>query len=194
MCYACHLYSFYFQDKKILVRSIPGNLHGINHMFRLNNSDGIKVFLPIDSILKDDSNNSPTSSHPYNTKTKDEHDAKVDPGATMGLKTYTKEEEIQYLMNSVCCNPSTGMPYDYNGGKTDGTNQQESLNYSPPPYQPHNSLQHHGTTDDNQNNPHNLEVGSMILYGDPPYSGMIKWIGHLPSIYYLMAGVEMVSV
>ena len=168
-------------------------------MFRLNNSEGIKVFLPIDSILKDDNNNPPaatdTSSYPYNTRSKDEHGVvKVDPGATVDLKACTKEEEIQLLMNSACCNSATGMPYDYNGGKTDGTNQQESLHYSSPPYQPHKSLQYHSTTDDNQNNPYNLEVGSMILYGDPPYSGIIKWIGRLPSIYYLMAGVEMVSV
>ena len=163
---------------------LPGSLHGINHIFRLNNSESIKVFLPIDSILKDDSNNPPaatnTSNHPYNTRSKDEHDVHdIDPGATV------------VLMNGVCCNPATAMHYDH---KTDGTYQQESHYYSPPPHQPHNNLQYHGTPDDTQNNPHNLVVGSMILYGDPPCTGMIKWIGHLPGACFLVAGVEMVSI
>ena len=43
-------------------------------------------------------------------------------------------------------------------------------------------------------NPKNLEVGSMIQYGNPPRYGMIKWIGHLPRAVSLVAGVEMVSM
>ena len=47
----------------------------------------------------------------------------------------------------------------------------------------------------NQTNPCNLEVGSMVLYGNPPWPcpGVIKWLGYLPKGNALMAGVEMVS-
>jgi len=44
-----------------------------------------------------------------------------------------------------------------------------------------------------KNNPYNLEKGSMIIYGDPPCPGMIKWIGYLLETNVLTAGVEMVS-
>ena len=43
-------------------------------------------------------------------------------------------------------------------------------------------------------NPHKLEVGSTIQYGDPIEYGVLKWIGMLPgreNIQY--AGVEMVN-
>ena len=41
-------------------------------------------------------------------------------------------------------------------------------------------------------NPHNLQVGAMIQFGNPPCYGIIKWIGSLPSYGCLMAGVEVV--
>lgn len=44
-------------------------------------------------------------------------------------------------------------------------------------------------------NPHNLELGSMIQYGNPLRYGVIKWVGHLPGpTTSLVAGVEMVSM
>ena len=42
------------------------------------------------------------------------------------------------------------------------------------------------------NNPHNLQVGAMIQFGNPPCYGIIKWIGSLSSYGCLMAGVEVV--
>ena len=42
-------------------------------------------------------------------------------------------------------------------------------------------------------NPHNLEVGAMIQFGNPPCYGVIKWIGSLPDTNCVMAGVELVS-
>ena len=42
-------------------------------------------------------------------------------------------------------------------------------------------------------NPHNLEVGTMIQFGNPPCYGVIKWIGSLPDTNFVMAGVELVS-
>ena len=43
-------------------------------------------------------------------------------------------------------------------------------------------------------NSHNLEVGSLIQFGNPPCYGVIKWMGILPETeHVLMAGVEVVS-
>ena len=42
-------------------------------------------------------------------------------------------------------------------------------------------------------NPCNLEVGSLIQYGDPPCYGVIRWMGMLFTTNVLMAGVDMVS-
>ena len=41
-------------------------------------------------------------------------------------------------------------------------------------------------------NPHNLEVGSVVHYGEPPQCGVIKWIGHFPNEEGIYAGLEMV--
>lgn len=41
-------------------------------------------------------------------------------------------------------------------------------------------------------NPHNLEVGSVIQYGEPVQCGVIKWIGYLPNEIGMFAGIEMV--
>jgi len=43
-----------------------------------------------------------------------------------------------------------------------------------------------------QPNPYNLEIGSIIQYGEPPQCGVIKWIGNLPDQTEVIAGVEMV--
>ena len=43
-------------------------------------------------------------------------------------------------------------------------------------------------------NPHKLEVGSTVQYGEPVEYGVVKWIGSLPGREKLLyAGVEMVS-
>ena len=39
---------------------------------------------------------------------------------------------------------------------------------------------------------YNLEVGSLIQYGEPPQCGVIKWIGNLPNQTEVTAGLEMV--
>ena len=78
---------------------IPGSLFGMNHYFTLNNSKGSKVFIPIDSVLKDESNpptaNS-TPAHPYSTGSEDKYDAhKVDPEHTIHLRQQLSEKEGQ---------------------------------------------------------------------------------------------------
>lgn len=42
-------------------------------------------------------------------------------------------------------------------------------------------------------NPHNLEEGSAVQYGNPPRYGVIKWIGEFPNQRELLfAGLDMV--
>ena len=43
-------------------------------------------------------------------------------------------------------------------------------------------------------NPHNLKVGSVVKYGDPPQHGVIRWIGNLRNETEVFAGVEMVRL
>ena len=87
-------------------------------------------------------------------------------------------------------NPATGMPY----GQSSSSRRQVSHTYEPIPGlvdQPDPHSQQYQQAPDS--NPYNLEAGSMILHGDPPSSGVVKWIGHLPEVIGLLAGIEMVS-
>ena len=43
-------------------------------------------------------------------------------------------------------------------------------------------------------NPHNLKIGSVIEYGEPPQCGVIKWIGNLSNETVTYAGLEMVRL
>ena len=78
---------------------IPGSLFGMDHYFTLNNSKGSKVFIPIDSVLKDESNPPTASSaptYPYSTRSEDKYDAhKVDPEHTIHLRQQLSEKEGQ---------------------------------------------------------------------------------------------------
>jgi len=94
-------------------------------------------------------------------------------------------------------NPANDMPYGHSSSKGPGPHRQVSHQYEPvpgPPDQPDPyNQQHQQNPGSDQINPYNLEKGSMILYGDPPRSGMIKWIGYPLEVHVLTAGVEMVS-
>ena len=59
--------------------------------------------------------------------------------------------------------------------------QQQGYNPTKPDLQPSND------------NPHNLKLGTMVQFGNPPCYGVIKWIGSLPDTNCVMAGVELVS-
>ena len=50
----------------------------------------------------------------------------------------------------------------------------------------------HSSISKEEQNPHNLTVGSAVQQGNPPNYGVIKWIGKLNGIEKLQAGVEMV--
>ena len=94
-------------------------------------------------------------------------------------------------------NSSIGMPYDHSGSKSHGPHRQVSHQYEPVPGpvdQPEPHSQRDQQYPASNQNPYNLEEGSMILYGDPPHPGIIKWLGYLPEVNVLSAGVEMVSM
>ena len=87
----------------------------------------------------------------------------------------------------------SGMPYNHNDNTRHGPHLQVQHPYEPMPgpfyhHDPYN--QQHQNPDNI--NPYKIEEGSMILFGDPPCSGMVKWVGYLPDANVLLAGVEMV--
>jgi len=57
--------------------------------------------------------------------------------------------------------------------------------------QPKPPTQHVAVPEDN---PHNLEVGSLVQFGSPPCYGEIKWMGSLPNVDHTMGGVEVVCL
>ena len=94
--------------------------------------------------------------------------------------------------NSSHYNPATGMSYNYNGNTGHGPHRQVHQ-YEPVPG-PVNQPDPYGQQCQQNPNPFNLEKGSMILYGDPPRAGIVKWIGYLPEANVLLAGIELVSM
>ena len=79
----------------------------MNHMFTLHGKD-FQVFLPIDSVLKDDDdppNTNKSPDHPYNTRSKDKHNVTNNPEATMHfIQNYSKKEgqsETEFLSEQV---------------------------------------------------------------------------------------------
>ena len=95
-------------------------------------------------------------------------------------------------------NPSTGVRYNDGGTSNHGLHRQVSHHqYEPipgPVEQRDPYSQHHQQYPASQSNPFNLEEGSMILYGDPPLSGIIKWLGYLPEVEVYSAGIELVII
>ena len=89
----------------------------------------------------------------------------------------------------------TGMPYNYKDDKGlhDPRHEVQFLYESMP--DSYSQQQQQQSPSSYQINPYNLEEGSMILHGDPPRSGIIKWIGYLPEAgNVLIAGLELVSI
>lgn len=214
----------------------------MKHLFTLNNSNAIQVFLPINLVFNNDvplATN--TSTHPYNTRSKNEmhltqgynqkghfetefvsqrtkhyedleHRKKQEETTKrFPEKTpqhYTNRPEVYQHMDppvlpprptvqkprtevgdNIYYNLATSVPYNHRS--RDLYRQMshdeiipEPVGQSDPYRQPHQQISH--------GNPYNLEVGSMILYGDPPHSGVIKWIGYPPASNGLLVGVEMV--
>ena len=96
-------------------------------------------------------------------------------------------------------NQPSDVPYNHNGSTGYGPHRQVQHQYEPVPgpinhHEPYSQQQLQQQQNADDSNPYKLEEGSMILYGDPPRSGMVKWIGYLPEAQILIAGVEMVSI
>lgn len=193
-------------------------MHRLNHYFKLHNSKGVKVFLPIDSVLKDENSQlrkkqgeeaARSQEKQSRNTTKDVDINKIDIDEQKRIYEGARrasEKDSRYLQHergspylSTC--PAVKMshirragslmtPYEYNHSP-----QRQALHQHEPMHDHYDahSQQHQLYSIGNDLNPHNLTEGSVILHDDPPHSGVIKWIGYLPGGYDLMAGIEMVS-
>ena len=191
-------------------------MHRLNHYFKLHNSKGVKVFLPIDSVLKNENSQLRIKQEETvrslekqsRTTTKDVDIDKINVDEQKRIYEGVRrasEKDSRYLQHEIGSPyPSTcpavqvahvrragslTMPYEYNHNP-----QQRQALHQHEAMHDHSDAHSQQCSIGNELNPHNLTEGSIILYGDPPHSGVIKWIGYLPGGGHdLMAGIEMVS-
>ena len=91
-----------------------------------------------------------------------------------------------YLYVNIICLCTTDCPSQPGGTGAKPLNQSNRPAHSPTS-QPNN----HAHQNDN---PHNLEEGSVVQYGDRPHYGVIKWIGKFPDHREIwFAGLDMVG-
>lgn len=173
----------------------------MNHFFTLRNSKGTQLFLPISSVIKDANNSTPATGISHNIRRlKSENDDDVSPLVLESLSlvpTCKYQTQTSSYVQALCSppGPSSSVPV---GGRS-------VLSYSNP------SIRHNyasGHKDDRcrshsldsvpwspsqiDSNPHNLVVGSTVVYGTPPLSGVIKWMGYPIGVNSYSAGIEMV--
>ena len=183
----------------------------MNHLFMVYNSKRFKVFLPIDSVLKDDDKNPATANTPDHSSNPWQSSSESDDASQPvfdSLPLVYKNHDISHSLpplsasgtpvvmgvrNRPSSNPSDD--HMHNGyGSTYKDNRYMSHSYDsiqPGPYS--QRYQHTAMANyDQMDNPHNLGVGSKILYGNPSRSGVIKWIGIPGGVNALYAGIEMV--
>ena len=179
----------------------------------LHNSKGIKVFLPIDSVLKDDTDTPPTANnHSSNLSLSiSENDDTSQPVFDSLSPTYRNYDVTQSLPPSsasagplsgvsmgVRNRPSSNPADDHNsyGDRYKDHNSYRSHSYgSIQPGLYNQQYQHTAMANYHQiDNPHNLGVGSMILYGNPSRYGVIKWMGTPNGVNAVFAGIEMVAI
>ena len=92
---------------------------------------------------------------------------------------YTGSSDSNQIINQQQDNAVTTQPYSDQGYKPMWSRDPQPSRLDPK---------------SSNDNPHNLEVGSMIQFGNPPCYGVIKWMGTLPETdCVMMAGVEVVS-
>ena len=101
------------------------------------------------------------------------------PANPVHVPDYTGSSDSSHIINQQQDNVVTTQPYSEQGYK-------HMWLRDPQPSRPNPKS--------SNDNPHNLEVGSMIRFGNPPCYGIIKWMGTLPETdCVMMAGVEVVS-
>ena len=173
----------------------------MNHFFTLRNSKGTQLFLPISSVIKDANNSTPATGISHNIqRSKSENDDDVSPPVLESLRlvpTCKYQTQTSSYVQALCSppGPSSSIPV---GGRS-------ALSYSNPSIRCNYASGH---KDDRcrshsldsvpwspsqiDSNPHNLVVGSAVLYGTPPLSGVIKWMGYPIGVNSYSAGIEMV--
>ena len=132
-------------------------------MFSVNDRQGVKVFLPIDSVLRDDHN-------PPNATNQNQNEQ---AGYNYPDVSHHPNQSVSQS-DPATYNAVTGVPYDHSGTKSHGPHQRVSRKYEP------------------ISGPPELKIGSLVKY-DSRFSGTIKWLGYLPGVNGLSAGVETVS-
>ena len=181
----------------------------MNHLFKLHNSKRFKVFLPIDSVLKDD--NPPTANTPDHSSNLWQSRIESDDTSQSvfdSLPSVYKNHDVSLSLPPLSASgasvpmevrnrPSSNPSDDYSSyGSMYEDSRYRSHSYdSIKPGLFGQRYQHTAMTSyDQMDNPHNLGVGSMILYGNPSRSGVIKWIGNPNGVNALFAGIEMVNI
>lgn len=178
------------------------------HLFMLHNSKRFKVFLPIGSVLKDDAPTANTPDHSSNPwQSRSENDDTSQPvfdSLPLVYKNHDVSQSLPPLSSSstpvprgVRNRPSSSPSDDYRGYGS-GYKDHRYRSHSYDSIQPGPFGQQYQRTAmanyDQMENPHNLGVGSMILYGNPSRPGVIKWMGYPNGVNALFAGIEMVCL
>ena len=168
------------------------------------------MFVPIDSVLKDDDIPPTTNNTPGHLsslrQSKSENDD-TSPVFDSRPPIYKYHDVLQSLPSAFALDTRlSGVPIgvknrsssnpsdDYSYCSRYMDNPYRSRSYDsiqPGPY--NQQYQHTAMANcDQTDNPHNLAVGSVILYGNPSRSGVIKWLGNPIGVNGLFAGIEMV--
>ena len=168
----------------------------MNHFFTLRNSKGTQLFLPISSVIKDANNSTPATGISHNIqRSKSENVSALVLESLSLVPTCKYQTQMSSYVQALCSppGPSSSVPVggrsalsysnpsirrNYASGHKDDRNRSHSLDSVP--WSP------------NQINPHNLVVGSTVVYGTPPLSGVIKWMGYPIGVNSYSAGIEMV--
>ena len=178
-----------------------------------------KVFVPISAVMKGESNGAPTDY--YNTRlaaqkrkqqlvSYDQPSQSIAYNKRMEQLQEPNEMDKPHGHRAVYSSPNVNMEqkqekilpgypkrvvrHDYEPMPGPGPSFMSHNNSDTVQEQPISSVSYHTPALEDEN-PYNLETGSMIEFSNPPKYGVIKWIGHLADIpkKCKIAGVELVN-
>ena len=191
----------------------------MDHFFTLRNSRGTQLFLPISSVLKDGNASTPAAGMTGHNirRSKSENDSDVSPLVLESLRLVPTHDNRSSYVQALCSPPGPAAPsynapvggrnalsssypamVDSSYGSGHKDNRYRSHSYDsisdPPghPYSQQYQSTHVASHAHVNSNPYNLTVGSVILYGNPSRSGVIRWMGYPIGVNSFSAGIEMV--
>ena len=170
----------------------------MNHFFTLHNCKGTQLFLPISSVIKDAHNSTSATGITHNIQRSKSENDDASPVVLESLRlvpTCKYQTQTSSYVQALCSppGPSSSIPV---GGRSAPSYSNPSIhcNYA----SGHKDDRYRSLSLDSvpwppsQINPHNLVVGSTVVYGTPPLSGVIKWMGYPIGVNSYSAGIEMV--